>query len=709
MNSERAVAHSANINGEPHYLDDHLKAVADLAKQLMPDATYKEVAYYAGLWHDLGKYNPRWQARLKALTGNSAEKVGIPHARQGAFWAIDYSLAAAFCIVGHHAGLPDRSDFKKLKVDPQIQAECITEHEEVIAQTTADFPNGLQPQCDLPAPTDWEQWDLMTRFLFSALVDADYTDTSEHFAASRLSIPSHKGMRELLAQFNVEREKLIANSPSNPEVNRVRTDIYNYCVQAGSLPKGLFKLAAPTGGGKTFSLMGFGLHHAITNNMRRIIYAAPFTSIIDQTADIYRRFFGKDVVLEHHSAVKEENLPNDPMGKVRLAAQNWDFPIIVTTTVQLFESLFSNIPSQCRKVHNIANSVIVLDEVQALPIKYLEPILRMLQALSNDYGCSVVFCTATQPAYQHIKGLKSQITEIIPSCVITEHFNQLKRVEYLNKTTQSWNWEAVVTDIQSRACEQVLIVCNSTADAQAGFKAMQSIFSEPECFHLSTRMYGAHRRRVLAQIQERLKLTQRICLVSTQLIEAGVDLDFADGYRVIAPLDSVVQTAGRINRNGRLERLGTLTVFRLEGGKFPGIDYELAARDSCKLIERGEDLNTPQVFEKYFRRRFKEQNTDQQEIQHYRREKEFKTVNARFKLIDDDTIPVFIDHDPQAQAILKQLEAKSFLSDNDYRNIQSYLVNLKQKFLTQRMASVRKTPHELLVWTGNYDDNCGII
>lgn len=713
MNFNRAIAHSANVNGQLHYLDEHLKAVADLAKDFMPHPTYKEVAYYTGLWHDLGKYNPRWQARLKALTEIRTGRVGIPHARQGAFWAIDHSLPAAFCIAGHHAGLPNWNDFKSLRVDPEIKAECIIEQEEVIAQATTDFPNGLKPQFNLPAPPDpdseWEKWDLMTRFLFSALVDADYTDTSWHCAGSTISKSSPKKMKELLIQFNIEREKLIANSQSNPEVNQVRTDIYNYCIQAGSLPKGLFKLAAPTGGGKTFSLMGFGLHHAIANNMRRIIYAVPFTSIIDQTADVYRRLFGKDVVLEHHSAVKEENLPNDSMGKVRLAAQNWDFPIIVTTTVQLLESLFSNIPSQCRKVHNIANSVIVFDEVQALPIKYLEPIFAMLQALSNDYGCSVVFCTATQPAYQYIKGLKSQITEIIPSSAITEHFSQLKRVEYLNKTAQSWSWEAVVTDIKSRCCKQVLIVCNSTTDAQAGFKSMQSIFSEQECFHLSTRMYGAHRRRVLEQIQARLKLKQPVCLVSTQLIEAGVDLDFADGYRVIAPLDSIVQTAGRINRNGQLERLGTLTVFNLEGGGFPSIDYEEAATKSRHLIDKGADLNTPQVFEEFFRKRFKKGNFDSKKIQLHRKHLEFKTVNKEFKLIDDDTIPVFINRDPEAQKILKELEVKSFLSKSDYRKIQPYLVNLRQNFLVKQMTSVRETPQEILVWTGNYDENCGII
>lgn len=476
------------------------------------------------------------------------------------------------------------------------------------------------------------------------------------------------------------------------------------------LPQGLFKLAAPTGGGKTLSLMGFALHHAIANKQNRIIYAAPFTSILDQTANIYRQLFGDEAVLEYHSAVREENVHNDHMGMRRLAAQNWDFPIIVTTTVQLLESLFSHQPSRCRKLHNIANSTIVLDEVQALPIKYLHPILSMLKALTDEYGCSVVFCTATQPAYKYIKGVNNwQPTEIIPEEAIARHFLQLKRVEYRNQTVEEWTWKQVVADIQARGCDRVLIVCNSTTDAQTGFTAIRQLFAESECFHLSTRMYGAHRHRVVNQLKE-LLLKQRVCLISTQVIEAGVDLDFADGYRVIAPLDSIVQTAGRINRNASLGRFGTLTVFRLQGGKFPNsTDYKLAARTSQEMLDRGLDLNEPKIFEEYFKKRFRSQNFDQEKIQEARKERKFESVSQKFKLIDEDTISVLVPHAPEAKTILAALQNKTNLDMRDYQIIQPYLVSLRSSFLKQRSKDYEELKNGLLVWRGQYDSKCGIV
>lgn len=705
--SDKAIAHSINDLGEFHYLDEHLKAVAHSAATLIPDPAYEQVAYYTGLWHDLGKYNPLWQTKLKALAGQNRGRVGIPHAYQGALLAYEHNYPAAFCIFGHHSGLPNWSDFRQWLIDPDSNGKRTTLLQEAITNAAGDFPEGLQPQHPLPAPENWECWDLMTRLLFSALVDADYTDTAYHFAASSASVSTHPPMNQLLEQFDVERERQISRDDNH--INRVRADIYEHCKRAGCLPKGLFKLAAPTGGGKTLSLMGFGLQHAVTHGLDRVIYAAPFTSIIDQSADVYRSVLGANVVLEHHSAINEEKQGNDYMGMRRLAAQNWDFPIIVTTTVQLLESLFSNRPSRCRKLHNIANSVIVLDEVQTLPIKYLEPILRMLQSLIDYCGCSIVLCTATQPAYQYIKGYERQAAEIIPLQTLSSHFDLLKRVDYRNCTRQEWTWEEVTTDIQNRSLSQILIVCNTTAEAQAGLAALRMVFVEEECFHLSTRMYGAHRRRVLSQVTSKLKSNQRVFLISTQLIEAGVDLDFADGYRMIAPLDSIVQTAGRINRNGGLARLGTLTIFRLQGGKFPTQEYGLAARESRLLLDRGYDLNSPRIFDDYFRRRYKNQNSDQKEIQELRKQREFKSVSEKFRLIDEDTISVFVACEPESKKILEELKSQKILGTGDYRKIQPYLVNLRESFFKPRSESIKEVEHGLLIWQGEYDQKCGIV
>lgn len=709
MNQNRALAHSDNSQGRGHYLDDHLKSVAKQSAQLIPNQVYKSVAFYTGLWHDLGKYNPQWQTRLKAIAHLQNKRIGIPHAFQGALLAVKYNLPAAFCVFGHHRGLPNWSDFRQWIINPQTQKQHDFELEEAMVKAYVDFPDGLEPQYSLPPdPQSWEQFDLMTRFLFSALVDADYTDTSLHYASSSLSGQKQESMVDLLKKFDTEREKLI--SKEDTQVNRNRRDIYEYCVRAGKLPQGFFKLAAPTGGGKTLSLMGFALHHAIAHKQNRIIYAAPFTSILDQTADIYREIFGSQSVLEHHSAVREENSQNDHMGMMRLAAQNWDFPIIVTTTVQLLESLFSNRPSQCRKLHNIANSVIVLDEVQALPIKYLNPILSMLQALSNDYNCSIVFCTATQPAYEYITGFNYQATAMIPIDAMNRHFTQLKRVEYRNQTSRNWTWEDVIADMQERNCHQVLIVCNSIIDARNAFSVMSQFLPEEECFHLSKSMCGVHRRRVLEQVKNLLKLEQRVFLVSTQIIEAGVDLDFADGYRVIAPLDSIVQTAGRINRNGSLGRLGTLTVFKLQDGKFPDKNYENAARTSQILLDRGLDLNSPEIFQEYFKKRFRMQNNfDEEKIQDLRKQREFESVSQRFRLIEDKKTPILIAAEAKINNLLEELQIKKNLNSKDYREIQPLLVNVSDSFLKNHPQEYKELDNGLLVWHGEYNSKCGVI
>ncbi len=238
---------------------------------------------------------------------------------------------------------------------------------------------------------------------------------------------------------------------------------------------------------------------------------------------------------------------------------------------------------------------------------------------------------------------------------------------------------------------------------------MSQVLPEEDCFHLSTRMYGAHRRRVLKQVKDLLKLKQRVCLVSTQIIEAGVDLDFADGYRVVAPLDSIVQTAGRINRHGSLEKLGTLTVFKLQGGKFPGTDYENAARTSQILLDRGLDLNSPHIFHEYFKKRFRNQDTDVEKIQDARQKQEFESVSQKFRLIEEDTTSVFIADESESKKLLAELQTKRSLDIKDYQKIQQYLVNLRSNFLNKHPEDYREIEKGLLIWKGKYNSKCGIM
>lgn len=709
-NLQRAIAHSPNNCNEQHYLSDHLKCVATLTENFLKKLPIKglaEIGYYTGLWHDFGKYSPEWQKALeKAVeyeknTGKRKDRLGVPHALHGAKLALNYSHLIAMCIAGHHSGLSDKSSFKG-KIEKEI-----LDFEEVKSQAQNELSHYLLPDNKLKIPVkDKLHIELIIRLIFSALIDADRLDTASHAEGIDYKTSNYLQITELKNKFESKRLEIIKSSQAASKVNQIREEIYNYCVKSGNLERGVYKLCAPTGAGKTFALQGFALNHAITNKLNRIIYTAPFTTIIEQTAEIYRNTFGSDVVLEHHSAVKEDESHADEMNAVRLAVQNWDAPIIVTTNVQLLESLFSNHPSKCRKVHNIANSVIVIDEVQTLPAKLMTPILSMLQNLVDYAECSILLCTATQPAYEFIKNTSCQPKEIIPEAQITKHFSQLKRVEYLY-IEEKWSWQDIKSDIQRRNLQQVLIVANTTNDAKNGFKEISSIYEE-RCYHLSTKMYPKHRLEILNKIKYLLIKNQPCYLISTQLIEAGIDLDFNDGYRVLAPLDSIVQSGGRINRNGNLDRLGTMTIFKLQDGRYPTGDYELCARIAQQVIDRGNDLNNYTTFEKYFKKRFELKNTDKNEIQYLREKLEFESVNIKFNLIENKSESVFIAEETEAKQLLEKIEKKGFISKTDFKLCQQYMVNLSSSVLKSRTSEWFESKVGLRVWRGEYNFKYGI-
>jgi CRISPR-associated endonuclease/helicase Cas3 len=679
LRNTRAIAHSPNFREEENYLDDHLKAVAQLTAKLLALRELEQLAYYTGLWHDLGKYAEKWQRALREAiayeqkTGERKRGLGVRHSMHGALLATKYSYMASFCIAGHHSGIPNRSDLDSKIKDAQAELD------EVVLKAGVELPS-LLPKGKLEPQFGHKlHIELMIRMLFSALVDADRLDAAAHALGQPYKVLEYPSIAELERRFQQSRARAIAKSTAPKHVNKVRQEIYDYCVQAGQNERGVYKLCAPTGGGKTFGLMGFSLAHAVKNGMRRVIYAAPFTSILEQTADIYRQMFGSDSILEHHSNAKEQD---DTLNQIRLAVQNWDAPIIVTTNVQLLESLFSNRPSKCRKLHNVAGAVIVFDEVQTLPVELMTPILSMLENLVDYVGCSVLLCTATQPAYQYIKGFNCNPADVIPTEAIASHFKQLQRVNY-RQIREPWSWAEVVADVQKRELKQVLIVANTIADAREGFKELQQFF-QTDCYYLSTPMYRKHRDKVLKRVRTALKEKERCCLVSTQLIEAGVDLDFANGYRVFGPLDSVVQTAGRVNRNGKLERLGTLSVFTLQGGNYPTSDYKLCARFASRIFDEGLDLNAPATFEEYFRRQYRNKNTDPKRIQYLREAMEFERVANEFKLIDDNSESVFVAIEPEAHQLLHELENKGYLDRADFRRTQDYLVNLPAQMLEKR-------------------------
>ncbi|MEK6677597.1 MAG: CRISPR-associated helicase Cas3', partial [Planctomycetota bacterium] len=555
-----------------------------------------------GMWHDLGKYSAEFQAYLRSANGFETQLESlsgrVDHSTAGAQHAATrfpgtIGRLLAYCIAGHHGGLPDN-------VDEQGGRSGLTDR---LKKPIADFCHAApaillnQPRPPVPALrwslTDGEkafQAAIYCRMLFSCLVDADYLAT-EAFMRPDRGDERNRLMPtpvELLSHLDVYLERFAANTP----VNRARANVLAQCRAKAELPPGFFSLTVPTGGGKTLSSLAFALTHAVEHGLRRVIYAIPFTSIIEQNASVFAEAFidaGPHIVLEHHSNFDPQDIRGEDPGFesqtpwYRLAAENWDAPIVVTTNVQLFESLYASKPSRCRKLHRIARSVIILDECQTLPVTLLAPTLRMLEELVRNYGCTVVLCSATQPAITErpdfrigIKGVR-EIVDDPPRL-----FESLKRVEVerLGKLDDN----AVVERL--RLHEQALCVVNTRAHAAKLFTALRDVQKISDCvFHLSASMCAAHRTDVLDEIRGRLNPHDpKPCIViSTQLIEAGVDIDFPIVYRAMTGLDSIAQAAGRCNREGRLDS-GVCIVFRPAAGHVPPGSYRSGTMESEQVL-----------------------------------------------------------------------------------------------------------------------------
>lgn len=705
-------AHSSNNKGGWHRLDSHLKEVAKLAKRFAGKFSAGELAEWIGLWHDLGKANPEFQSYLhKCIDEPDKLHRGPDHKGTGAVLANRNLEPLAFPVAGHHGGLMNLSDLKTWLSERNTSSYV----QEVLQEISTQGFN-LTPSTELTPPSfieDGFDAEFFIRMLFSTLVDADFLDTEDHFnpdnKAKRGNFPS---LSNLWQRFENDQNKITGKS--DDQLNIIRNDVYLDCIKASELSPGFFRLTVPTGGGKTRSGMAFGLRHAITHGMGRVIFAIPYTSIIEQTADVYRDIFGKEAVLEHHSAVAyDDELDNidDGTSWARLASQNWDAPIIVTTTVQLFESLLSNKTSKCRKLHNIANSVIVLDEVQTLPTKLLAPILDVLRQLVNHYGVTVVFCTATQPALEdspYLKGIKN-IKEIVNKPATL--FSVMKRVNYQKPSKdEKWDWKRVAAEMsQSPQC---LAIVNTKDDAMS----LLSTINDPSALHLSTLLCGAHRRDVLGKIRKLLDEGKPCRLVSTQVVEAGVDLDFPLVLRAIGPLDRVVQAAGRCNRNGKMEERGRVVVFNPADAKIPSGDYRTGTDTAFSLANlEGFDFHDPKIYETYFKRLYQAVNTDAKRIQESRNNFNYKDVGEKFKIIDDESISVIVRYkglDNEKNEADKILSSIKYMPPSvAFRKLQPYLVNVKQyKFrqfqLDGLIIEIAEGRYE---WCGAYDNVRGLM
>ncbi|MES1192185.1 MAG: CRISPR-associated helicase Cas3' [Steroidobacter sp.] len=671
-------AHSENNYGVKHRLDVHLRSVSQLAESFAENSRWKAEAMSAGLLHDLGKYGDLFQARLRG------EEAGLDHWSAGANVALlkFRTVAAALAIEGHHIGLQaaNTNSLRRVLVD-----NLIVNHPLKLRLSDSDFArvfsradtDGLRfAQPSDPMITSWEHSVakmLDVRMLFSCLVDADFLDTEAHFQAGpegkrrRAPGPKLDTTRAALALEQYMANNIRMRPASSSSVAAVRSDLWAAATDAATASPGIFSLTAPTGSGKTLAMLQFALKHAEKNNCRRIILVVPYLSIIEQTARIYRSIFsefGPNFVLEHHSlaGLGNEQSKSDAEGTIkddterqrRLLSENWDAPIVITTNVQLLESMFSNRPSTCRKLHNLMGSVILFDEAQSLPQQLAVPTLAALSHLSTEYKSSVVFATATQPAFNildvHVKkyaGSGWQPREIVSG---NRKMFKIKRVApEWPKEGETIDWPDLAAELRSNENFRVLCVVNLKRHALALLKQLDGVDG---LYHLSTNMCTAHRREVLDQVRKQLSSGDPCRLISTQCVEAGVDLDFPVVYRAMGPLESIAQAAGRCNREGRLPTFGRVKVFQPPVGDsgrrylYPTAAYYLATEVTLSLLKQHGvlDIDDPEVFAAYYRRLYDlsqpaDQNTDLTEAI---TALDFPEIAKHYRLIEKDAIQVVV-------------------------------------------------------------------
>ena len=681
------TAYAHTLPGRPetewHLLVNHLRDTADRAREFAAAFDSGDWGRLAGLWHDLGKFSDAFQDYLIRSSGSDdgiheSEMSGrVDHSTAGAQHAERLGLPGpllSYVIAGHHAGLPDHSGSESslsVRLEKRIEPFHATPAN-ILEQPLPRLPRFVyyrrRPEFTLA---------FYTRMLFSCLVDADFLDT-EHFMDPKRAgqrpedPPSCAMLLERLDRHLADKQREADDTP----VNRRRAEVLARCREKALEAPGFFSLEVPTGGGKTLSSLAFGLSHAATHGLRRVVYAIPFTSIIEQTTDVFREALGDlgSEVLEHHGNLDSDD-PARQSARQRLAAENFDATLIVTTNVQLFESLFAARPSRCRKLHRLAKSVIILDEAQTLPPRLLAPTLAALEELVNHYGSTVVLCTATQPAVQKRDRFPIGLEGVTPIIDDPDSLHRSLRRTSVDLLDRLENADLVN---RLRGERQVLCVVNSRRHASDLF----TLLGDLDALHLSASMCAAHRAEVVAEIRRRLPAGEPCRVISTQVIEAGVDVDFPAVYRAAAGLDSIAQAAGRCNREGRLAtedgqpRLGRVFVFDYDAKAYP-TDPSICRAAGCfrqVAPDHRSDLLSPQAVEDYFRLHYWQQGGDdgkgwdrgaeQQPImdcfapnQKHLLHAQFRTAAEAYRLIDDAQTQVIVPYGKRGRDLIHELES----------------------------------------------------
>lgn len=710
-------------------LIEHLTNTADLAEKFGSDAGISELARTAALLHDIGKYSKEFQKRLDG----SGQKVD--HATAGAKEIRNlfnktqkyFADMLAYCIAGHHTGLPDYGDSTDVDGAGTLLARVEKKPlKDYSAYKTEIDTNALALPAHVKLRPDKKQpgfsFAFLTRMIFSALVDADFQETQAYMKDDLTLRGGHESIEQLCEKFNTYLHKF--DNPEN-EINKKRTETLKACITQADSKQGFFKLTIPTGGGKTESSMAFALNHAVKHGLKRVIYVIPFTSIIEQNAGKFKESLGEENVLEHHSnfdwkkgsgtdSESADDETKEVMDKLKLASENWDIPIVVTTNVQFFESLFANKSSRCRKLHNIAKSVIIFDEAQMLPQNYLDPCMFAVKELVQNYGASAVFCTATQPALnQRLPDV--QFTELAPDPQALFDFYKRVQVTNIGKTPDT----ELIEKIQEHP--QALCIVNTRKHAKGLFDQLDSEGN----FHLSTLMCPTHRKEVLKTIRSLLadksKPTCRV--ISTQVMEAGIDVDFPVGFRALAGLDSIVQAAGRVNREMK-RGVSDIFVFDPETPhiKRKPIFIEQGARVAESILrDYGNNPESELAIGKYFELLYSLQSKDGFDVKkiiacfHKGTDEldfDFKKAADEFRMIENNTVAVVIPYNEEAKKILEQTRYHPF-PYKFARQLQMFTVNIYEKeFERIRSKGVIETyneTYEVLTNMDFYDKQTGLV
>ena len=697
-------------------LQDHLKNVSKYMEQFSSDFDAGEIGALLGLVHDLGKYQQKFQDRIR---GHS---VRVDHATAGAIVLHEkwdkLGWLHGMVVSGHHTGLKDsgsgsnKSDGTYSSRFNNYQGEKVDFDQEI------KLPQFVPKKINCTKETMSFAFATYFKMLFSCLVDADWTDTEEYVKdIKRAGIPYD--IDQLAA-------KLTAGIPKNNGsiINNIRAEILTDCINAAKEEQGIFTLTVPTGGGKTLSSLAFALEHARQHGLKRVIYVIPYTSIIEQNADVISGILGSEYVLEHHSQVDEsydavngeDDLDNNLGKHMKWASENWDIPVVLTTNVQFFESFFSNKPSKTRKIHNISKSVVIFDEAQMLPRELLSPSMYTISELVMNYKVTAVLCSATQPAISQYKYQKLPLKEMMRDP--QDLSNKLKRVNYevIGKKSDEEILQ-ILADNPRAMC-----IVNSRKHAYALFQLAKEDKNLESVYHLSTLMHSKHRRKVLSEVKEKLKSAENVILIATSLVEAGVDIDFPMVMRSIAGIDSIIQAGGRANREGKIDK-GRVLIFEptSEMGKIPKSILSMVSitQEVVRVLadEAFENTGVHMYFENLYHASSSSNVLDTKnilsefEVRVNQYKFNFETVAKKYKIIEDNTKSVIVNSSEDTNQLVQELR-KNIFKRETIRKLQQYSVSVYkheyEKLKAENALEILESGYSILNNGQYYDGETGL-